>query len=125
MCAVDDCEPWDVFRKEKRTARKQHRCHECYRLITPGESYTYLTGLIDGHWHTNRCCEHCEAAGVWLEVVCGGFPIGMLREELTEHWEEGFRSIAFGRLIVGQRRGWREGRDEIPSGVSEMAKLPR
>lgn len=122
MCAVDDAEPWTVSREETPRARKQWRCGECGRGILPGERYHLLVGLSGGIWHKHRWCAHCNAAGIWLAIACGGYPTGMLREELIEHWNEGYRSLPFARLIAGQRRGWHEGRDPIPTGVSELAQ---
>ncbi len=62
-------------------------------------------------------CQECDR-------TIAGYPPTMLREELTEHWHEGFRSVAFGRLIVGQRRRWHDGRDPVPDGavVAELAR---
>lgn len=122
MCAIEDCEPWTVHREETRTARKPWTCGECDRTIPTGERYQFLTGLADHQWHEHRWCAHCAAAGLWLQEVCGGYPIGMLREELVEHWDEGFRSIGFARLLIGQRHGWHEGRDPVPVGVVDLAQ---
>jgi len=94
--------------------RPAARCEECARAIAVGETYVFLVGLYDGQWSTYRWCLHCEAAGAWMWRVCGGYPLGMLREELQEHWHEGYRSVAFGRLVVGVRRGWLGGRAAVP-----------
>lgn len=128
MCAVDDCVPWVVARTSRPTARKGYRCYECRRPILAGERYHKLVALsqwgqeaIPVAWDTVRTCPHCIAASEWMSVVCGGYPLGQLLEELHEHWSEGYRSVAFGRLIVGVRRRWHDGRDPIPVGVSELA----
>lgn len=124
MCAIDDAEYWKVSRTEMRTARKLWSCEECGRRIVPGERYQFLTGCLDSHWSVHRTCLHCTAAGEWLNEVCGGYPISMLREELIEHWNEGFRSIAYGRLVVAQKLRWHDGRDPVPdsAAVAELAK---
>jgi hypothetical protein len=121
MCAIDDCDMATVWTESWRVARKPWTCEECARTISAGESYRYVSALFDGHWGSYRRCAHCMAAGAWMGEVCGGYPIGMLREELTEHWHEGYRSVPFARLIVGQKRQWHDGRDPIPTGVVEMA----
>lgn len=86
MCMLsDDFEPWTVHRRNERRARKPHVCTECWRRIEPGENYVEVVGLCDGQWDRFTTCRHCEAAGRWLEVACGGYPYTMLGEELYEH----------------------------------------
>lgn len=124
MCAIDDAEPLEVSHQQQRRARKAWACGECRRTIQPGELYRYLTGRVysDNEWLEFRWCRHCHAAGEWMGEVCGGYPREMLLEELREHWEEGYRSIPFARLIVGVKHGWHDGRDPEPVGVRELAK---
>lgn len=43
-------------------------------------------------------------------------------EELEEHWNEGYKSVPFARLIAGMRRKWHGGRDPVPTGMREMAE---
>ncbi len=121
MCAVDACEPADVWSQRDRKARVPHRCGECQRTVDTGETYRLFKWLYDGRWSSAKVCRHCLAAGEWLDVVCGGWPVGMLREELIEHWDEGYCAVAFGRLIAGQKMGWHDGRDPVPSGVASLA----
>jgi len=121
MCAFDDCDTADIWTHRDRKARVPHRCRECGRTVAPGETYRLNTWLYDGRWSTSKTCQHCLAAGSWLDEVCGGYPVGMLREELVEHWHEGFRSVPFARLIAGQKRRWHDGRDPIPEGVAALA----
>jgi len=94
MCAIDGCEPWSVVRHEQRTAGKEHACSECHRTIRRGERHEYTAGrtLDTPQWLTSRTCAHCQAAGRWLDVMCGGWPIGVLYDELRDHWEEGYAS---------------------------------
>lgn len=124
MCAIDDLEPSTVWSEKWRTARKAHPCGECDRTIAPSERYHFVSALTDGHWSDHRTCAHCAAAGTWLHEVCGGYPTSMLREELAEHWNQGFRSVPFGRLVVGVQRRWHDGRDPVPDSavVAGLAK---
>lgn len=124
MCAIDSCDPATLWSEKWRTARKPHRCEECDRIIAVSERYRFVSALTDGHWSDYRTCAHCAVAGRWLDEVCGGYPSMMLREELFEHWHEGFRSIPFGRLAVGQKLRWHDGRDPVPDGaaVAELAR---
>lgn len=124
MCAIDYLDPADVWSSKDRKARVQHFCDECARVIAAGETYRLFSWLYDGRWTSMKVCPHCSAAGVWLDIACGGWPIGGLREELEEHWAEGYRSVGFGRLLVGQRRAWRGGADPVPD-AEEVAALAR
>lgn len=124
MCAVDDCEPWAVVRHEQRTARKDHYCGECSRVIKRGERYEIVTGLLvgDDRWATHRVCAHCRAAAQWLEVMCGGWVLGGLRSELREHWYDGYVSPVLGRLAAGVRLGWLDGRMPVPARAADDAR---
>lgn len=121
MCSVNDCEPWEVSRGSYQRARRAYRCEECGRWIHLGERYHKLVGLLDGRWSTTRTCRHCEALGDVMNVLCGGYPLRGLYDELTEHWRDGYRSVRLGRWIVGMKRGWRDGADEVPAGCAEHA----
>lgn len=107
MCI--DFEPADVFRREHRTAAKPHKCTECGRVILKGEQHDYVVMLCDGFWSRDRVCAHCKAAARWLWLVCGGYGIGGLSDELWEHWHEDplYRSHWLGRAIIGMRLKWR------------------
>lgn len=108
MC-VDDYEPSDVWSATVRKARREHRCDECGRTIVPGERYEHVSSLYDGSWSTLKTCPHCLAASQWLRIVCRGYLVGNLHEELLEHWREDelYRSLWLGRAIVGMTRQWR------------------
>lgn len=84
MCAIDGADLADFCHGEWRRAAKIHRCEECQRAIRRGERHHYLSTLFDGRWSSWRTCEHCEAAGHWMAVVCGGYLTGGLAEELVE-----------------------------------------
>jgi hypothetical protein len=122
VCAVEDCEPFIVSTETKPVARKEHLCSECGRTIRVGEKYHKLTGLCDGRWETDRTCNHCMAMSGFMHEMCGGYPLGELREELEEHWREGYASIEFGRLIACMRLKWHDGTDPIPQGTGDLAK---
>jgi hypothetical protein len=122
MCRVEYAEPWECYRQQIRRARWAWICCECRRTIASGEEYVHVTGRSGDSWREYRWCRHCEAAAAWMVEVCGGHMIEELLEELVEHWEEGFRSIPFGRLIVAMKRRWHGGADPVPTGVRELAQ---
>ena len=53
-----DGEP-DAFTEKIRTARKEHRCGECYRTIMPGEKYEYVSGIWEGRPDNYKTCMDC------------------------------------------------------------------
>ncbi len=62
-CEIDvhyeDGEPV-VCRSEKIvTAKKQHKCHECYRIIVAGEQYERAKWICDGRWELHKTCSDC------------------------------------------------------------------
>lgn len=115
MCSIDSADPCDVYHVEQRRAAKDHHCYECGNQISIGTVHKVVTMLYDRQWTTARLCAHCVAAGRWLDLVCGGYLIGGLHEELSEHWNEDpiYRSHWLGRAIIGMQRRWR-GMDPLP-----------
>lgn len=108
MCRIEGAETPDFERIEIRTARKQHKCDECSRIINVGEQYTYdftVHGRDVDEYHT---CQHCAVARKWLSNNCGGWIYSEVCEEIQEHAEE-YPSIAMPlyRVAVGMRREWR------------------
>lgn len=126
MCRIDQCDPWDVYRAEHRRAAKAHRCGDCAMTIERGERYHHGTGLSDGYWTSYRQCARCEAAGLWLVKVCGGWCWDGVGEELIEHWDEEWqlRSHSFGRLVLAARRQWQgqDGAVLTPEQVTQLTE---
>lgn len=125
MCAIDDCEPWKVYSHYMRRARKDHQCTECHRVVGKGETYKRINAMLDDSWWNEAICEHCLAAATWMEVVCGGYLLEGLLEELTEHWSEGYRNGWMARTIVGMRKGWRRsdgGLLSVPAKITDLVQ---
>lgn len=122
MCAIDDCAPWTVHTETTPSALKDYTCTECRRTIYAGERYHKDVGLCEGEWETHRTCRHCAALGSFMNVMCGGWPIGELRDELIEHWREGYASIELGRWIACMRLRWHNGTDPIPTLAGAVAR---
>ena len=121
MCMFDLGDGWKLHHSEERKARKSWRCYECSRAIEPGERHEYVTGILNGdeHWQQYRTCTHCIEARRWLWDICHGWLYGGVWEDIEGHWEDGFRSLAFGRLIVLRRRRWA---DTMPEQVAALAE---
>jgi hypothetical protein len=105
---IDDAEPAEFLTVQRHRARRTHKCSECRREIQIGERYQKISAVWDGEFSVTKTCSHCESAAAWLIERCGGYPIGMAREDLLSHWhEEGVRDFGLGRRIVGMKRGWK------------------
>lgn len=42
------------------TAKKEHKCEECWRTIHPGEKYERLAGKWEGSFWNMKSCVHCS-----------------------------------------------------------------
>lgn len=42
------------------TARKPHRCNECYAMIAKGQDYYYHSGKYDGNFYSYKVCRRCS-----------------------------------------------------------------
>lgn len=122
MCRIDDAPYPEVYDETHPTARVRHLCVECGRVIERGERYHHVRGKWDGMWSTVKECRHCEAAGAVMDVMCGGYPHGELLVELEDHWHEGYRSLAYARLIALMRRRWLDGRAPVPTDGRAIAR---
>lgn len=106
MC-MTDYDPPSLYISELRTARKQHKCGECYRPIMSGERYQHVRGVWNGEPETHKTCQHCLVGQNLLMDECGGFLHGGIDEDLAEHIHELLPwSMKAARLVVGMRREW-------------------
>lgn len=109
MCRVDDCDGYaQVFGDSTLTAKKEHKCDECRRVIQPGEKYRRERGVHESEPFTHKTCQHCLVARDWMNATCGGFVYGEIEEELLEHWNEDtdYRTRELAKLIYGMGRNW-------------------
>jgi hypothetical protein len=116
MCRVDYCDDRAlILADEMLTARKDHKCQECGRLIQVGERYSRERGKFDGRMFTHKTCAHCLVAVEWMNDTCGGYVYGEVEEELREHWHEDttYRRRELARLIWGMGRFWRTRRGAL------------
>jgi hypothetical protein len=71
-CACIDAEGDDYAESSYTkilTARKPHKCGECYRKIQPGEQYEMCTMLFEGEWSRCKTCLDCRS--VTAAFFCG------------------------------------------------------
>ena len=59
MCFTD-VEKCEVCCPKDVTSRKTHKCSECGRDISKGETYLKVTGIFDGGPFTHKECWRCQ-----------------------------------------------------------------
>jgi hypothetical protein len=105
MCQVDFGDEQTVgWSETHRTARKDHRCGECARSISKGETYWYASGVHGRRGFSAKTCDHCHIASDWLTANCSGYMYGSQIEDIHEHAEA---NIPMLRIVVGARRQWK------------------
>jgi len=62
-CTIEACDLYEdgpsCFSEKNRVARKLHKCSECGRVIDPGETYHYESGVWDGTPLSFKTCADC------------------------------------------------------------------
>lgn len=81
---IDDYDPADFYSDKMRTARKQHRCCECGRVIEVGEHYQHVAGAWDRKVSTYKTCQQCKE--IRESFACGeGFLFTTLWDDMQEY----------------------------------------
>lgn len=112
MCMVEDADFATMFADSVVTARKQHKCSECFRVIEPGEKYRKYFGKgVDGTFH-GKTCIHCEVLMEWLQQNCGGYLFEGVLEDFQEHASD-YQRMDLWRLTAMARNQWRSVRKNI------------
>ena len=58
-CDIDECSL--LLRSRTPKARFPHRCNECKRIISPGETYLVEVIKFDGTVETWKTCSDCKS----------------------------------------------------------------
>ena len=103
MCMIDDSVQNDFWQEHSRTARKEHKCGECYRPIRKGEQYWYASGKSEGRIYNSKMCRHCHVVADWLVRNCRGYLYSEVMEDFRQHAEANMPML---RLVIGARRQW-------------------
>lgn len=109
MCLIEDAEGHThMFNNQHRTARKDHKCGECWRTINKGEKYYATSGVGEDGFFSTKTCSHCKIAQEWLTKQCRGFCYGMVEEDIREHLSDhSYQSpLSLGKIAVGIKRKW-------------------
>ena len=108
MCDCDcDFDGPEFLNESTHKARKPHKCSECHRVVSIGETYSSIFGKWDGTTETFRWCSHCSTAVqiVAANAKCfcpmyGGVKEAILEEAIGAHCR------ISARLYVGMKRRW-------------------
>ena len=131
MCMVDyaDEDGGTSLGDETRKAKKAHRCDDCFRDISPGETYRIGKWASGGSVSTFKMCSHCRVAAEWLQGNCGGYLWGGILEDISEHVEE-YRGVYPGvardlkRLHVQACHHWEFKRGPRAGALLPLPKMP-
>jgi hypothetical protein len=72
-----------VLSKITPKARKQHKCHECRRIINIGERYEKVTEVFEGEISTHKTCTSCLS--IREVFFSDGYYFGQIIEAMEEH----------------------------------------
>lgn len=100
-----DLEEPDFMTREKRKARKQHKCSECRCSIFPGETYEYIFGIWGGYPQQYKNCEIC----IWTRKALNLHPeddaFGLLWNSVKEAGYNVERNMVMAKLLK-QQMSW-------------------
>ena len=78
-------------------ARKEHKCGECGRIITPGERYQKAFGKCEGEIWNQKTCAEC--AEIRAAFTChGGETYGILWEDMRDYAFPEINEVCFDKL---------------------------
>jgi hypothetical protein len=82
----DDYDESGFQHREERTARKEHVCCECKRVIAKGERYSWFSSKNDGRIFTAKTCLVCEE--IREALYCDGYYFGRMWTDIREQFFE-------------------------------------
>ena len=83
---VDTDEALSFYTETSPTARKQHKCCECHRVINPKEKYEKIAGMWDGRFDTYKTCSDCTE--IRNAFFCNGWIFEHVFEDLKYYIED-------------------------------------
>ncbi len=79
-----DCGSITLHNSKTVTARQEHKCGECHRVIPIKEKYEYVTYNFEGKFWKEKTCSDCLSARKQFYPSGGGFMFGGIWEEINE-----------------------------------------
>lgn len=103
-----------VLHLDRPTARKEHACSNCGRVIGVGERYERQDNTFDGRRYAFKVCAHCIVVTSRAVMITTFLP----DEGMDFYWiEDTFRENAQDcsdlRMLVNLRRRWRDSRGNL------------
>ena len=99
-CSIDsgdyDGDPSDFDIDLRPKARIQHKCHECGRIIEPGEVYSLEKGKYDGRFYAYKICLDCISL---RKTFFCSFTYGEIWSDMREHISESKGEILDSRIL--------------------------
>lgn len=86
LSVVEEFEPAAYSAISNPTARKEHVCLECRRVIQPGETYERVVAVWDDQLQVVNTCLDCRS--IIKEMFCEGVCYGAVWDDLHFHLEE-------------------------------------
>lgn len=99
----DYCERPEFFSERTVTAKKNHRCEECRKIIYAGEKYEYFSGKTDGDFWTAKqhvhCASFCRFVNHKINLLdCS--PFGFIEEDLRGLAQNSGKYGELARLMI-------------------------
>lgn len=93
-----------AFNEADRQAQTPHFCCECQRVILPGETYRYESGIWDGRPNAYKTCVDCLSLRntYYCSFIFGEIWSG-LAERIAENEGEGYADSRLAKLTPGAR----------------------
>ena len=83
-CISIDYDDWvELISKTELTAKKIHKCHECYRAILPGEKYEVQKYVYEGKFETHKTCSECRE--IREMFFCEGYQYESIHEDFENN----------------------------------------
>jgi len=106
-----DYDPVTLLSQAKHCAQKLHKCSECLRAISPGQTYECHRYIFDGQFHIHKTCERClavrEYVAAHVPCFCWAYTemLEAAEETIREYaWQAPGLFMGYGRLRVAVNR---------------------
>ena len=73
-----------LFKRDFVTAKKDHKCTECWKPIFKGEDYTYIWGIWNSKPETYKVCGPCQWVRDVLDLRCDEDAFGDLWQNVVD-----------------------------------------
>lgn len=96
-----------LLHETQPTARREHECSCCGRVIEKGEKYLRQDNIFEDRRYAYKACAHCSAAMERALDLCTPWDEGITYESIEATLFDYHESVADLRMLVQLRRRWR------------------